>query len=353
MGLIRILFVCLLLACANGLPARGQETKPTAEDSESEDETTIQIWVGTYDDYEGEGIAYGCGSYLLPVDTGITRSGDTIEDLRLALEALLSPDLNHPEANTEDALKDLNLAVEEITIVEGEAVVALAGTLLGPGHCGDAIIEGQILQTVFQFEAIERVKVSDGETNLWTMIDLTGWYSEAYRDNYVYERPDAEPEPIHFWVGTYEDYEADGIAYGCDSYLLPVDSGATRTGNPHTDLSVALEALFDADLDHPEAETEDWLKGLGLSVELNRARPGRSRDYVGWYVVRHRQLRRCDYGRPVFANHLPIQIHRARQDRRWRNQLVENHRSERYAQRRRTTELRLRAARELTLVQRV
>jgi len=238
-----------------------------AGDARTADDEAIQVWVGTYEDYQEEGIAYGCGAFLLPVDTGIPRSGDAAEDLRLALEALFAPELEHPEAETETGLKDMRLSVEEIAIVEGEAAVKLGGRLLGPGHCGDAIIEGQILHTIFQFKAIERAIVTDGEINLWEMIDLTGWHSEAYRDNYAYERPDAEPETIQFWVGTFEDHEADGIPYGCDSYLLPVDTKIARSGSPYIDLRVALEALFDPELDHPSAETEGWLKGLGLTVQ--------------------------------------------------------------------------------------
>ncbi len=260
--------LCLLLAFGFALPLIGQETTPAAaEDGQSEDEKTIRIWVGSFEEYEEEGIPYGCGSYLLPVDTALSRTGDTSEDLRVALEALFAPELNHAEAETEDWLKGLGLSVEEITLDEGEAIVTLAGTLLGIGSCGDAIMEGQILQTIFQFEDIERVRVSDGVTNLWEIIDLTDWYSEAYRNNYVYQRSDAKVETIQFWVGSFENYEEKGIPYGCGSYLLPVDTDVTRSRNPHTNLSIALEALFNPDLDHPEAETEAWLKGLGLSVE--------------------------------------------------------------------------------------
>ena len=227
-----MLCVCLAFALGMSYSAFAQEATPTAgaEEGQAEEEKTIQFWVGTYEEYESESIPYGCGSYLFPVDTTMTRSGDTIEDLRLALEALFSPDLDHPEAETEHWLKGLGLSVEEISIVEGEAVVTVAGTLKGIGHCGDAIMEGQILQTVFQFESIERVKVSDGVTNLWEIIDLTGWFSEEYRDNYVYKRPGAEGETIQFWVGAFEDFASEGIPYGCDSFLLPVDTGVTRSG---------------------------------------------------------------------------------------------------------------------------
>lgn len=256
--------LCFGIALASGILS---VSLAHADDAQTADDETIQVWVGTYEDYQEEGIAFGCGAFLLPVDTGIPRSGETVEDLRLALETLFAPELEHPEAETETGLKDMRLSVEEIAIVEGEAAVKLGGRLLGPGHCGDAIIEGQILHTIFQFKAIERAIVTDGESNLWEMIDLTGWYSEAYRDNYAYERPDAEPETIQFWVGTFEDYEADGIPYGCDSYLLLIDTEIARSGSPYIDLQAALEALFDPELDHPSAETEGWLKSLGLSVE--------------------------------------------------------------------------------------
>ena len=276
MRLIALTGFCLALACGAYTAVMAQQPEPTAvpddaaqaaADAQTQDDKNIQFWVGSFEDFAAEGIPYGCGSTLLPVDTGVARSGATLEDLSVALDALLNPALNHPTAATEDWLKQQELSVEEISIDDGEAVIRIGGTLIGPGHCGDAIIEGQILHTVFQFEAIERVMVSDGETNLWEMIDLTGWYSDEYRANYVYERPDAEARTIQFWAGAFEDYASEGIPYGCDSFLLPVDTGITRSGNPHSDLTLALEALFDPDLKHPEADTEDWLKGLGLSVE--------------------------------------------------------------------------------------
>ena len=264
-----------------------QEATPSAENGDSQPavETTIQAWLGSYDNYNDESLPYGCGNFLLPVDTGIPRSGDTQDDLRLALEALLDPDFKHPEVETEAWLREMSLSVDTITIDDGDAVVMFGGTLIGPGHCGDALIEGQILQTIFQFEAIERVMVSDGETNLWEMIDLTDWYSDSFRDNYFYERPRAEAEAIKFWVGSFEDYETEGIAYGCGSYLLPVETGISRSGNPQTDLRLALEALFNPALKHPEAETEDWLKGLELSVEAITLAQGEADIKLGGKLI--------------------------------------------------------------------
>lgn len=287
--------ICLLCALAFSAfsASLAQTPTPSAQlddaaaeaDSQTGDSNTIRFWLGAYANYAESGIPYGCDGFLLPVDTGTERSGDTVHDLRAALEALLSPDHNHPQAETEDWLKTLGLGVAGISISEGFADVALDGALMGIGGCGDALMEGQILRTVFQFEEIERVRVSDGLTNLWEITDLTDWHSREYRKNYVYARPDAEKKLIQFWVGAYEDYGAQGIPYGCDSFLLPVDTDVTQSGHWHTDLRLALEALFDPALNHPEADTEDWLKGLGLSVEEIRLASGMATVSLGGDLI--------------------------------------------------------------------
>ncbi len=288
--------ICLTCALAfSAISASlAQAPTPTAQmdaragavaDSQTEKSKTISFWVGAYENYADSGIAYGCDGFLLPVETNIERSGDAALDLRAALEALLSPDFQHPEAETEDWLKTLGLRVADVSVREGFAEVALDGALTGIGSCGDALMEGQILQTVFQFEGIERVRVSDGVTNLWEITDLTDWYSRKYRKNYIYSRPDSDEKPIQFWVGAYEDNEGEGIPYVCDSFLLPVDTDARQSGHLHIDLRLALEALFDPALDHPEAESEDWLKGLGLSVEDIRLSAGVAKVTLGGALI--------------------------------------------------------------------
>jgi len=125
------------------------------------------------------------------VDTGILRSDDTSRDLRLALAALFSPDQTHPVVeNFFDWVKKLELVVEDISIQDGEARVLLAGGLMGIGTCGDAVLEAQIIQTVFQFETIERVMVTDGVMNLLEITDMSDLRSQEERANYVYTRPE-------------------------------------------------------------------------------------------------------------------------------------------------------------------
>ena len=155
-------------------------------------ELKTQIWLGSFDNYKGQGIEVGCASFLLPVDIGHPRGSNTLAELSLALSALFDPARNHPDSDvkTEDWIKALELSVAGIHIDEGMAEIALDGQLRGIGSCGDAILEAQILQTVFQFAEISRARISDGERNLWEVIDMSDRLSAQERGAYIYDRED-------------------------------------------------------------------------------------------------------------------------------------------------------------------
>ncbi len=154
------------------------------------EELKTQFWLGSFSNYQGRGIVVGCESYLLPVETGLARGGDTLAELSLALSALFDPHQNHPATDvvTEDWIKELGLSVAGIQIDDGLAEIALGGQLRGIGTCGDAILEAQILQTVFQFTDIARAKITDGERNLWEIVDMSELLSVEARREYIYER---------------------------------------------------------------------------------------------------------------------------------------------------------------------
>ncbi len=149
-----------------------------------------QFWLGSFSNYQGRGIEVGCESYLLPVDTGLARGSNTLAELSLALSALFDPERNHPDLDveTEDWIKLLGLSVAGIHIDEGTAEITLSGRLMGIGTCGDAILEAQILRTVFQFADIRRARITDGEMNLREVVDMSDRLSEDERRAYIYER---------------------------------------------------------------------------------------------------------------------------------------------------------------------
>ncbi len=158
--------------------------------SQAAEEPKTQFWLGSFSNYQGQGIEVGCQSYLLPVDTGLARGRNTLAELSLALSALFAPEQRHPNSKveTEDWIKELALSVAGIHIDEGMAEITLKGPLKGIGSCGDAILEAQILQTVFQFSDIARARITDGETNLREIVDMSDRLSEEERAEYIYQR---------------------------------------------------------------------------------------------------------------------------------------------------------------------
>ncbi len=149
-----------------------------------------RFWLGSHSNYRGGGIQVGCASYLLPVDIAMARGRNTLAELSLALSALFDPEQSHPDADveTEDWIKLLGLTVAGIHIDEGMAEITLSGQLKGIGACGDAILEAQILQTVFQFSDVSRARITDGETNLREIVDMSDQLSEEERRDYIYQR---------------------------------------------------------------------------------------------------------------------------------------------------------------------
>ena len=187
--ILRYTLVALFCGACNLLFGLRQALIPAAERSGQGAETII-FWVGSYTDHESQGIPAGCGDYLLPVDTGVMPSGDIESDLRVALEALFDPEQNHPEAEGYDRVKQLELSIESISIRVGAAQVKLHEGLWGIGHCGDAILEAQILRTIFQFESINAAVVADGKFNLRQFIDESDRFSEEQLRHWVYQRHD-------------------------------------------------------------------------------------------------------------------------------------------------------------------
>ena len=84
----------------------------------------------------------------------------------------------------------MGLFVESIQIDDGFAEVLLGGRLWGIGSCGDAILEAQIMQTIFQFDEIDRARVRDSAMNLRQITDMSDRFSQEALYNFVYTRAD-------------------------------------------------------------------------------------------------------------------------------------------------------------------
>ena len=61
----------------------------------------------------------------------------------------------------------------------------------------------------------------------------------------------SEELKTQIWLGSFSNFRGQGIEVGCESYLLPVDTGLARGRNTLAELSLALSALFDPEQNHP------------------------------------------------------------------------------------------------------
>jgi LysM repeat protein len=105
----------------------------------------------------GTGVVSICDSQIVPVQIGVTP---TVAPLTAGIQALLDftaadfglANLNNPMAAT-------NLAIDEILIVNGEAVITLTGTLTSGGTCADTILRGQMEATALQYATVDTVAI--------------------------------------------------------------------------------------------------------------------------------------------------------------------------------------------------
>lgn len=146
----------------------------------------IRYWVESETNGVSDAITVGCESYLAPLLTNSMKSDDTVSDLKIAFDALFDPDRKNPSTVFTNLLKDQNLRAFDISVEDGHAIVNIGPKLLGIGTCADPIIEGQIIQTIFQFEAIQTATVYiNGDRNLRQLVDQSG---RPEISEYVYTR---------------------------------------------------------------------------------------------------------------------------------------------------------------------
>ncbi len=103
------------------------------------------------------GVGTVCGDTIVPVQVAVNQ---TVAPLRAGISSLLQfsaadyglPNLDNPLART-------NLTIDEILIVNGEAIITLNGQLTSTGVCEDAQLRSQIEATALQYATVDRVTV--------------------------------------------------------------------------------------------------------------------------------------------------------------------------------------------------
>jgi len=110
------------------------------------------------------GQAVGCGDSVVAVERTVPYQENV---LRSALETLLAePNQDGGPNGHYNALVQSDLVVEDARIVEGTALINLAGTYSVGGICDEPRIAAQILETANAIPAFQRVAATINGRNL-------------------------------------------------------------------------------------------------------------------------------------------------------------------------------------------
>jgi hypothetical protein len=119
------------------------------------------IFLVALDDNGQSGMPIGCGDSLIPVQVQV-ESADSVEgQITAALEKLFSiDDQFYGESGLYNALYQSDLSVSSVDVSNGHADVDLSGSLQVGGVCDEPRVEGQIRQTILQFDGIDSATVT-------------------------------------------------------------------------------------------------------------------------------------------------------------------------------------------------
>jgi len=121
----------------------------------------VSIYLVAIGDDGATGIQIGCGDSLVPVTVQIPQASTLEERIQSTLEYLFGlHDRDYGESGLITALYQSDLTVDDVSVADGTATVALSGTLASGGVCDDPRIAGQIEYTIKQFAGIENVVVT-------------------------------------------------------------------------------------------------------------------------------------------------------------------------------------------------
>jgi len=115
----------------------------------------------------------GCGDSLVPVEVQIEP---TLGVLRAAINELLKLEGQrfYGQSGLYNALNLSDLQLDDVTVIDGKATIALSGDLIFGGECDIPRIEEQLYALAFQFNTVDTVVVTVNGEDIEELLDLRG-----------------------------------------------------------------------------------------------------------------------------------------------------------------------------------
>ncbi len=133
----------------------------------------VNIYLVAIGDNGALGKAIGCGDSLIAVEVPITPTPGV---LRSALNELfdLEGEQYYGESGLYNALYQSRLRIDDLAVVNGEAVIKLKGDLVMGGECDIPRVEEQLKAAALQFSTVNRVSIFINGRPLEDVLDLRG-----------------------------------------------------------------------------------------------------------------------------------------------------------------------------------
>jgi len=109
---------------------------------------------------EGDGGPVACGDSLVPINTGIRRSGDAESDVATALRSLFAKKQYYGSLINPAYLSNIQVTSVDYKSFAGEVTVNLDGTYVRSGdRCDDSRVRAQVWTTIRQFPNMKTINV--------------------------------------------------------------------------------------------------------------------------------------------------------------------------------------------------
>ncbi len=133
----------------------------------------VNIYLVAIGDNGASGKVIGCGDSLVAVEVPVTPM---LGVLRAALNELfaLEGEQYYGQSGLYNALSLSHLTIEDVAVVNGEAIVELKGELITGGECDIPRIEEQLGAAALQFATVQRVSIFINGKPLEEVLDLRG-----------------------------------------------------------------------------------------------------------------------------------------------------------------------------------
>ena len=109
----------------------------------------------------------GCGDSMISVSTDRLKTGNTPNDIKIALNELFAiTDANFGKGGMYNSIYQSDLEVASVDAANGDYTVNITGKVLKGGTCDDPRFTEQIKRTITQFSDVKTVKIFVNNTEL-------------------------------------------------------------------------------------------------------------------------------------------------------------------------------------------